>query len=87
MAQWSEVVGAMFSFGNPGELALRGQRAVLLPMVALVAGAAIAFFAPNTQTLAKDITWSRAVVAWILFVLGLEHMLQTGFNPFLYFQF
>ena len=70
-----------------GDLLLREHRPVTLPLIALAAAAVLAFFAPTTQALARKVTWPRAILAYVLFVLGIQQMLQTGFNPFLYFQF
>ena len=87
MAQLGEVLGAMLRFWEPGELVLRPRRADTLPLLVLVVAAPIAFFGRTTQDLARNITPAKAILALVLFAVGVQQMLQSGFNPFLYFQF
>ena len=53
----------------------------------LVACAAIAGFAPNTQTFLRRLVPWKMALGVVLLVVGVRAMGLQGFNPFLYFQF
>ncbi len=73
---------------NDGEPFLLGTpRDPSLGLYALILGLLIAWFAPNSQTLAAKITPAKAILVFIAFVIGVGHMLQMGFNPFIYYRF
>ncbi|MCA9322640.1 MAG: MBOAT family protein, partial [Planctomycetes bacterium] len=58
-----------------------------LGFLVLGMGLALVFFAPNTQTFAQRIGLGRALFALVVFALGIEQVLQHGFNPFIYYRF
>ena len=70
-----------------GPFRLREPYPVTFPLTAVAVAAVVAFLAPNTQAFARKLSLPRALAALVVFVLGLVAMLETGFNPFLYYQF
>ena len=87
MAQANDVLSGLFAFNGLGSFTLRGPTAATLPLIVLCVGSCVALFARTTQDLARRMTLLRAVAALIAFCLGLLAMIQSGFNPFLYYQF
>ena len=87
LSQAFDIAGSMIGLSEHWQATLRPHRPLTLPLLALVVAAVLAFAAPNTQKIAAHITWPKAIFAYLAFVLGIQQMLQTGFNPFLYYQF
>jgi len=84
-------LAAMAGLGGAGDA---GSAAVLGALVftprhaaLLVACAAIAWCAPNTQTFLRRLTPAKMALGLVLLVVGVRAMGLQGFNPFLYFQF
>ena len=81
------VIHGCFGFRGIGEWTLRAPSSAALPLFVMACGVLIAFFGRTTQRLAERPGWPSFIVAFLLFHLGVQQMLQSGFNPFLYFQF
>ena len=88
MEQAGDVLSGLFGLnGDSGAFSLRGPTAATLPLIVGALGVFIALFARTTQQLAEHITTLKAVGALLAFILGVMAMMQSGFNPFLYYQF
>ncbi len=79
-------LGSMFQFGGAG-WSLRTLELRPLAAGALVAGFAVAFFAPNTQRLLRTLPMWWLPTLWIGFLIAILHLLFQHNVPFLYFQF
>ena len=82
-----QVMSGFLGVNGLGDLTIRSPYALKLPLTALLIAAAIAFFGKTTMAMSANITRPKALVAIVLFVLGVAQMLLQGFNPFLYYQF
>jgi hypothetical protein len=88
MEQAGDVLSGLFGLNSDsGGFSLRGPTAATLPLIVGALGVIIALFARTTQQLAEHITTLKAVGALLAFILGVMAMMQSGFNPFLYYQF
>ncbi len=87
MDQAGDVLAGLFGLNGIGAFSLRGATAATLPLIVMVIGILIALLGRTTQEIAERITGVKAVLAVVAFCIGVMAMMQSGFNPFLYYQF
>lgn len=81
--------GAMFGLltPHPGSVLLAGEIYTQGQFIVMALCAFLALQPLQAYDWARTITWKKAVILIVLFVLSLATMFVQAFNPFLYFQF
>ena len=80
--------GAMFGASDPGgSILLSAELYTRGPVVVMVLCGVLALQPVQAFDWVARITWSKAFLLLVLFILSLNQMLLQAYNPFLYFQF
>ncbi len=87
LAHAGRVYAGLLGAHGWGGFTLRGPFSWRVPVGVLACGALLVWFAPTTQQMAARGGWSRVVLVLFLFAVAVVELLQSAFNPFLYYQF
>jgi alginate O-acetyltransferase complex protein AlgI len=80
--------GAMFGASDPGgSILLSAQLYTRGPVVVMVLCGVLALQPVQAFDWVARITWPKACLLLVLFILSLNQLLLQAYNPFLYFQF